>query len=282
MCVAHAHRFMLTRDEIGIACGDDIEEWPRALDTLCRRNVILPGPRETYKARHRQIAQFLYTELSQHGGIAAVVRALIKIAGTKTSPHMKRSERPHRMLSTFINHNLIKRTVGSVVGRQIYNEFEYLLEWDHHYWLHRGALELETGSLGNAENFLHQSKEIEPNDVFIDNELAYLKFKKANNAPQDIDSPDLVDDALKTLSAVALRRKDQRPHAAHISGTQGLVWAKQSGMAGPEKQQFLEMLLEKVQSALPDDKEAILSTLESELTKELLLLSVLTAVTDGE
>lgn len=280
VCVAHAHRFMLTRDEIAIACGDDIEEWPRALDSLLRRKVILPGPGETYKARHREIAQFLYTALSQHGRIAAVIRALIKIAGTKTSPHMKRGNRPQRMLSTFNSHKLIKRTVGLTVGRQIYNEFEYLLDWNYHYWLQRGALELEIGGLGAAENFLNQSKAIEPNDIFVDNELAYLKFKKANIAPQDINSQRLVDEALETLSAIGIRRRDQRPHVAHIAGSQGLIWARQTNMAGPEKQLFLEMLLKEVRAALPDDEDDILATLETDLNKELLSLAVPTQLPD--
>ena len=274
VCVAHQHRFMLSRDEIAIACGEDIERWPRALDTLLRRNVLFHGPGETYRARHRVIANFLYGELVEDGSIAAVVRALIKVAGTKASPHMRRGTRAKRMLSAFVNHNLIKRTVGVSVGRQIYGEFEYLLAWDYHYWLHRGALELESDSLGTAENFLNQSKAIEPNDVFVDNELAYLKFKKANNAPHAPDSETLVDEALQTLSAVSIRRPDQRPHAAHIAGSQGLLWVDRSSMSGVEKQQFLEMLVQQVQSASPYDNEKVLTEVERQIRRELLSMAV--------
>ena len=72
--------------------------------------------------------------------------------------------------------------------------------WDYHYWLHRGALELEVGNLGIAENFLLQSKSIEPNDIFIDNELAYLNLRKANESPLSTTSEDLVRDAIRTLN----------------------------------------------------------------------------------
>jgi hypothetical protein len=274
VAVAHAHRFFLTRDEIAIASGDEAEEWPRALEALVRRKIILSGAGDAYKARHREIAQFVYDELIEQGAIADVIRALIRVAGTKTSINTHRTSRPARMLTTFISHNLLKRTVGPAVGRQIYSEFEYLLDWDYHYWLHRGALELESENLALAETFLAQSKGIEPNDVFVDNELAYLKLRKANARPADTNSEMLVRDAIQTLESVVLRRPDQRAHAYHIMGSQGLIWAQQSSMVLEDKRIFLTMLRDRVRSALPADTDNMLSTLEKELQRQLLSLAV--------
>ena len=125
--VAHAHRYFLTKDEIAIACGDDIEVWPRALDSLVRRKVILPSGSDAYKARHREIAQFVYDELIEHGSIAEVLTALIKIAGTKVNINSHRYSLSVNMLTTFVSHTLLKRAVGAAVGRKIYSEFEQLL-----------------------------------------------------------------------------------------------------------------------------------------------------------
>lgn len=275
--VANAHRFYVSRDEIAIACGDDVVEWPRALDSLVRRKVIFTGSEETYRARHREIAQFVYDELNRRGDITDVIRALIKIAGTKMTVSSARGGRTGKFLGTFINHALIKRTAGAAEGRQIYSEFESLLQWDYHYWLHRGALELETGNLGLAENFLRQSKSIEPSDVFVDNELAYLDLRKANQNPHAIDSEQLVGEAMHTLEDVARRRPDQRARAFHIMGTQGLEWVRNFRISQAEKERLLKKLRDHVSQTLDEgdeDQRDMMKALSRELQRELLRMAV--------
>jgi hypothetical protein len=273
--VAHAHRFYLKREEIGIACGDDVDQWPRALNALSRRKLILGAGAENFKARHREIAQFIYDELITQGAIAGVIRALIKIGATQMHPTINRNCRAGKMLSSFINHTFMKRAAGVARGREIYAEFEQLLSWDYHYWLHRGALELESGNLGLAENFLLQSKSIEPLDIFVDNELAYLKLRKANDAPLATASEQLVAEALGMLESIADRRPDQRVRAYHIMGSQGLVWSQESRMSETEKQRFLGMLLGNLRSLTPDELDSesskMIRILEQDLQRELLL-----------
>ena len=273
--VAHAHRFILSREELAIACGDDIEKWPRALDDLTRRKIVSLGKNETYKARHRQIAQFVYDALASQGTIAYILESLIRIAGTRSHPNMRSYERPKKMLSTFINHNLLRYRVGVDVGRNIYSCFETLLSWDFHYWLHRGALELESDNLGLAENFLKQAESLASDDVFVQNELAYLTLKKAINAPTDIDSPKHVEEALKILERIAEIRPDQRAHATHIAGSQGLVWSQVSDMSDRMKKQFLEKLINNAEKYLPSDTDGMLATLRQELKRELLSMAVI-------
>jgi hypothetical protein len=244
------------------------------LDDLIRRKVVIPAGEENYMARHREVAQFVYNELAEHGGIADVFESLIRIAGTRSHINMKPYERPKKMLSTFINHNLLRSRVGVIVARRIYAEFEALLSWDHHYWLHRGALELENDNLGLAENFLNQAKSLQPYDIFVDNELAYLMLKKANQSPMDVESPQLVGDALETLGGIARTRPDQRAYTAHIAGSQGLIWCRNSNMRGRAKQQFLERLLNDVIEALPSDVDGMLAALEHNLRTELFSMAV--------
>lgn len=274
VCVAHAHRFMLSWDEIAIACGDDVNEWPRDLETLIRGRVILRGQQDVYKARHRQIAQFLYDSMSDQGTIHTIVAALIKIAATKSTPSMHHREKPKRMLVTFLNHNLIKRVIGPDKGRSIYNYFERLLDSDFHYWLHRGALELEVGSLNAAENFLHQASAIEPGDAYVQTELAYLELKKANAVPGALESAELVEAALEKLDLIGVGSRRHRAHAAHIAGTQGMEWVERSRMEGPEKRQFLEQLISRVEAAKPVDTNGVLPPLKRELKRKLLSMAV--------
>lgn len=272
--VAHAHRFFLSKDEIAIAFGDDVDAWPRDLDALVRRKVILEGASDSYTARHREIAQFVYDDLVQKGLAVDVMRALIKIAGTKTSARSDRSTRSAKMLSAFISHKHLKRTLGTNSARELYGTFQNLLDWDYHYWLHRGALELESDNLSLAEIFLRNAKGIEANDVFVDNELAYLSLRKANAAPLGANSAELVREAMATFTSIAMRRPDQRPYAFHIMGTQGLLWAQNSQMTLEEKREFLTQLLANAESVISQDKDKMIAVLVAQLRREILLLAV--------
>ena len=80
------------------------------------------------------------------------------IGVAKVSKDINRNSRPARMLRTFMNYQFMYRTVDKEVARNIYGEFEAALEWSSHYWLHRGALELDIEQLGLAENFLNQAR----------------------------------------------------------------------------------------------------------------------------
>ena len=133
---------------------------------------------------------------------------------------------------------------------------------------------MENNILGLAEHFLRTAESLAPNDVFVQNELAYLMLKKANNAPRDLESAQMVEEALAILKGVAERRPDQRAHAAHIAGSQGVVWSRVSEMGDRTKEQFLEALLKDVESALSYDTEDMLAMLQRELKAELLSMAV--------
>jgi hypothetical protein len=168
----------------------------------------------------------------------------------------------------------MKRGMGLQQARQIYTDFEDALSWNLHFWLHRGALELETDSLDLAENFLRQAKSLGPSDVFVDNELAYLAFKKAIAHPSGEESALLVDDAIKTLDDVATRREDQMAHAYHIMGRQGLIWTRVGESDRTKKRELIEFLLKRVRRAGEAHSNDMIRDLQNDLQRELLSLAI--------
>ena len=274
ICIASAHRFSLRQEDIGIACADDGTAWLQSLNKLNRRKIILPQNNDRFRARHRMIAQFVYDSLVQAGKLHDILRGLVLIGTTKTTKFSGRNSQYSRLLRTFINHNLMKRGVDVMQARQIYSDFEDALSWNYHFWLHRGALELETGSLDRAENFLNQAKSINETDIFVDNELAYLDFKKANLSPSDRGSPALVENAITTLNNIVRYRSDQIPHAYHIMGQQGLLWVE-SGINDPDKKrEFLEYLSKKVLIAVQKEPNEMMKALHKEITHALYSLAI--------
>ena len=267
--VATAHRFALRREDIGLAYANHFDiDWLRLLNELERRKLVIGRGNLIYVARHRVVAQFAYDSLVERGQLGPITYGLIRIGATKTTENTPRNAMPARLLRSFLNHDYLMR-VGVPEARTVYNTFEDALAWNYHFWLHRGALEVEQGDLGLAENFLRQASAINPGDVFVDTELAYLMMKKANESPGTATGSELVEDALNILDGVVVRRSDQAAHAYHIAATQGLLWAG-SIQSRKEALDFLSGLKSRaekgvrlygskiLQDALEDIKKAIL------------------------
>src|SRR5207253_2633651 len=103
-----------------------------------------------------------------------------------------------RMLKIFINHNFLIRSCGEEFAKNLYGSLEDLLQWEYHFWLQRGSLELEFGDLKVAERFLSTAKSLGELDPIVETEWAYLLMKKAINLG-GIDAPELIEEATGTL-----------------------------------------------------------------------------------
>lgn len=246
---ASAHRFNLTKDEIVLALSDNSSESLNSIEALSRRRLILRRSDNQYSARHRVIGQLVYDELVESGTITPVIRGLIALAASKVSENTSRGSRPVRMMKTFLNHDLIKRTMGTDQGRVLYGEFESILDWDAHYWLHRGALEIDGDCLDTAENFLNQAMNLSPDDYLIKTEWAFLQYKLANASPHGGSSPSRVQEAENILDSVIVGRVNMSAHAYHIQINQGMRWAKSGALTNQESSNLLSELLRKAQEA---------------------------------
>jgi hypothetical protein len=129
------------------------------------------------------IAELLLEEFQKTGQLVDVLSGLALVAATKVTPSLQRSARPWRLLRSILNHEFLIRTIGREAARNLFGEMEPLLAFDSAYWLQRGSLEVEFGDLGLAENFLNQAYNLGPDDLFVQNEQAYLLFRKAIDNP---------------------------------------------------------------------------------------------------
>ena len=147
--IASAHRFVLNQEDIGIGCGTSDLHWLRVLRGLCDRRIIVREGQGRIRARHRIIAQFAYDALVEQGTTEEIVYALLQIGAANTTHVTLRQSRHMRMLKTFVNHNFMQRVLGDIPKtRRMYGQFEDALNWNYHFWLHRGAVEVESGRLG--------------------------------------------------------------------------------------------------------------------------------------
>lgn len=178
-------------------------------------------------------------------------------------------------MRTFINHEFLLRTLNVLQARAVYADLEQLLNWDYHYWLHRGALELEAGDLSYAENFLGQSKALGAGDPFVANEWAYLLFKKACSYPGAVEAPDMVREATQILEGLIASEGYRSPYPYHVLGSQGLSWARRGIRSVDDRSTYLSWLRKVVDKGYDlHPSEQNLRQLAEDLKKEQMMLAV--------
>jgi len=237
-------RHYLLKDEILLACGDQSQDALDAINSLTARGLIVaPPPTYRYRARHRVVADLVVEKLRELDELADAMRGLLFALGSKVNPALDRNARPWRVLSRLMNHELLLRLIGPRHARSVYEGIEGLLNYDYHYWLQRGSVEVEAGDVRLAENFLSQARSLAQDDHKVETEYGYLLFKKALLRPDDVQASDFVDRAIDILEGVITARGSADPHPFHVLGTQGLDWSNVATMDGQHRRRFLDRLV---------------------------------------
>jgi len=240
VCLASSYRFGLTKDEVLIACRDTSNAALNAATQLVTRRIVTTLGNESYLvARHRMIADIVVDELKQRGQLQFAISGLALLAAAKVGINLHRSARPWRILKVFINHDFLVKMSGTEFAKNLYGDLQDLLQWDYHFWLQRGSLELEYGDVKLAEQYLAAAKSLGEHDYLVQTEWAYLLFRKGINE-LGIDSPEMVEEATSILSNLIATVGDPYPY--HILGSQGLAWSRRGITDSKERERYLRKL----------------------------------------
>ena len=227
------------------------------------------------QARHRVIAEVLHSELQKQGVMRSVLSGLAFMAASKVSATMRRSTRPWRMLRHFVNHDYLLRSIGLEGTRNLYGTLESILDWDFHYWLQRGSVEVEEGDLGLARLFLSHARSTAEGDSLVENEWAYLLFREAIDNPGAKDAPELVEEATSILEDLIGRHSRVDSYPYHVLGSQGLAWSRRGMRKSHAKGQYLEKLQNAVSAGIRlHPGELQLKKLLQDITREYLSMAV--------
>lgn len=276
IAVAYAFRFTLSRDEILIASGDHSNITLNTIEQLARRHIIRAAPDgASFQARHRFIAETIRDELQKQGRILDILGGLALVAAAKAHPNLPRSSRPWRLLRSLINHDYLMRSVGLESARNLYGRLEQAREWDYHFWLQRGSLEVEFGELPLAQNFLGQAKSLSVDDPLVETEWAYLLFRQSIESPGSADSEVRVAEGVSILEDLIRRRGAYDPYPFHVLGSQGLGWVRRGIHSRDKKAEFLKKLIAKLELGISKHpRTSDLRNLKRDLETELLKLTV--------
>ena len=276
VALATKFRHTVTRDEILIATGAASNEMLNVVDQLVRRKLVSVREQDSaLQARHRLVAEILVDQLADGGLLGEVIQGLAFLAATKVYADLDRSARPWRLLRPLLNHDFLARSLGVDRARAMYDYLENVLNWDYHFWLQRGSLEVKLGTISEAENFLAQARSLAPDDPFVMNEWAYLLFRKGIDSPGALNAGEMVEEAISILEELIVARGSIDPYPFHVLGSQGLAWARRGLDVVGERQQLLQMILRHVEDGVrkhPLSED--LGRLRDDIRKEVLLTAV--------
>ncbi len=274
--LATARGFGLAQEDLILAFGTADNAVLNHIQTLVRRGLLVQGTGRQMKVRHRVVADRVVEHLRAGKELTEPLRGLLFAAASKADRQASRRSKEWRLLISIINHDYLQRLLldlGEV--RQCYAEVENLLYWDYHYWLQRGSLEVESGNLEHAFNFLSQARGLAPDDYKVQTEWAYFELKNASSDSTRSGAVDRAEAALVELEDVIRRRGETDAYAYHVYGSQGLRWARRAPMSTDDRARLLDRLRRLVAEGVRrHPRQGDLKQLSDDLQKEYLSLAV--------
>lgn len=209
-----------------------------ALNALRRleESHIIQLDSESYRARHRVVAESAIDYFREEGYLERWLESLIFLAATHYTLEDARKTRYGRLLIRLINHSALKRlVVDTATIQRIYGEIERWLLHDPHYWLQRGSFETDYGDLNSAENFLRQSRALLEDDARVDTAWSMLLLKRSVNSPSSPSAQEDVNEAFKLLQAVMADPTQNSPHTFVVYFKYALKWLRTAPLQQQEK-----------------------------------------------
>ena len=282
LVVATSQRYYLTKQETVMACqgldGDPLA----ALSHLVGHHLVtLARPHNQYRVRHRVISEVVLKHFQVERKLKDVYIGLTYAVGAEIDQPPDRKARPSRMLARLISHKLLLNLIGYEDARAVFESVEDLLSFDYHYWLQRGSLEVESGDLRRAEQFLNQARSLS-DDVRVQTEYGYMLLKKAVKNAADINAELWFAEGTRLLEGVISYRGHRDYYPFHILGSQGLAWTNRRARTREDRRRMLSIYVDVTDEGLkrhPMNRD--LRQLNSDLRREVLETVVREDKADG-
>jgi tetratricopeptide (TPR) repeat protein len=275
VATATAQDFPLDKTSLLLALGaNNSNDTLNALEELVRRNILVLQPDlQRYRSRHRVLGELIQRSLQNSGQLYEVLRGLLLVLAAHVYPEMKSHAQPRRLLTRMVNHKFLHQLLGPEHARRLYEDLEDSLKNEAHYWLQRGVMDLETGNLRLAKNWLDQAKGINPSDDYVETAFAHWQFRTAIETPQDPKSPAMVIDAVESLDHQIKINGNRQVHAYHVLGSQTIAWIRRSFLDFEEKRDLLLHAIDQVRDGvLRHPKHETMNRLFKDLENEKLNL----------
>lgn len=216
-----------------------------ALESLQDMHLLREVSAGLLESRHRVIAEAVVSYLRKNSLLGQVVAALVSgfAAAAWDTKDNARPER--RILIRLIGHTFLIREMALSEDecRNIYigpgASVEQLLNEDFHYWLQRGAFELEHGKIQNAHRCLMSAKTLDRGDADRKVLTTYARCLLiiAGQSPS-AESMALGVEAIEDLLKVLRNHGLNSPHTYVITCDSAVTWLSNSSLSASEKRRL--------------------------------------------
>jgi predicted MPP superfamily phosphohydrolase len=235
---------------------DANESWESIMKLESSDLLYQPAHTGLYEARHGVVAQEVRSYLREAGYLPVVVRGTLRAFAAAAARTHDNSDPRRRTLIRLLNHSyLISLDLPATVIREIYNSVEDILKEDFHYWLQRGAFEVEMGEDIFAMHDLTSARTIAGGERHhnVLTEYAYLRLNlgRKNRGPE---ATKLCLEAIEDLHTVILTRGSASPHTYTVLARQGVNWLNGAALGRSEKERCALETRRLLQLGLPLSK----------------------------
>lgn len=238
--VATVNSYALPPDVLLAALSDYSSEGLAIIDRLRRQHLLLTLSDGRLTARHRVIAREAVSYYRSAGQLIDGFERLAFALASRVSL-ADRTSAERRLLTRLINHMSVHAASDSRARvREMYEQLEPLLKTDAHYWLQRGAYEVERGDASLAENFLGSARSLASNDFMIETEWAYLMLQRACDNPGDPLARTWVTDAHDILFEIISSRGATSPNTYVVLAQKTILWCSKGSLLLREKIDILQ------------------------------------------
>jgi hypothetical protein len=199
----------------------------RAVDKLVGNGLVTRTGNDL-KPRHRAIADVVVNgHARDKPSVAAMVGALLEFYARRANGIHSTGHIDRRRLVALLSHTLmVDLNLSPDQVREIYAAVQGDLDEDRHFWLQRGAFEVERGDIDLADRFLEAARASEggSTDFKVTTEWGLMRLKCATRSPgsADLQSRALV--ALDELVSVTRREGRNSPHTFAVIVRDGVLW----------------------------------------------------------
>lgn len=274
--LVHSQRYSLTLDEILMATGFANNETINELERLVRRGLVTRDDRHSaYRTRHRVIAEEVVNSSTFRSEANQIIQGLLFALASSVPGGESRRTRLWRRYTRFTNHEFLMLFLDVEDGRKAYETIEGFMNWDYHFWLQRGSLEVQEGDLDRASNYLGQALSMEPDNILAQTAWSYLLMKKAAQRPYHTDAKQWFTDGFDTIVDLVRIRGVTDPHPYHILGSQTIAWIKAKKLSPVEVRSLYRNARDVVQEgAEKNPRNDSLRSLSKYLQREWLMTAV--------
>lgn len=241
VCVVSSQGFEISRSDLLMSLDSRDNSTLNALTRLTNRKLIFQIRNGSFIARHRVIADELVQQLASSAKLREVLYDVTWAISAGIDPQSPTKTAAHRLLIRLLNHDFLERTLGADETSDHYGRLERILANELNYWLQRGSHELQRDRIELAERFLNNARARNDRDMNTQTEYAYLLFKKALRAPDQPESPALVEQAIDLLRDNIWKRGHKDPHSFHVLAHNSIQCAKRVAPSLAKQLEFLEI-----------------------------------------